>query len=180
MSNQTKRTNKYFISFTVESIFGKKKFFYSFITLKDLKEDINPDEIMHSITNLCIEDILRVTKNNILEKDIRFHVVSLLDSFEQNSLIINITDPLSEFKRTVQPFCNPKDFSKNQDELKVLKSSSYETFISLLKLGGAIMPCIKAVEEISKLSVQTNLDEKELIKLSTRFRFINGLIDEKD
>jgi hypothetical protein len=85
----------------------------------------------------------------------------------------------NDFKLKVQHYCIPEDFSKNNKMLENLPVSSYETFITLLKLGGQIEMSVKACDEISKLSTTTHLTEPELIELSTRFRFINGLIDER-
>lgn len=84
-----------------------------------------------------------------------------------------------EFELQVQHLCNPEDFKKNKSELKNLRMLSYETFISLLKLGGEIANSIKACEIIFKLSTETLITEAELVRLSVKFRFINALIDEK-
>lgn len=83
------------------------------------------------------------------------------------------------FELQVQQLCNPEDFKTNRDKLKRLRLSSYETLICLLKLGGEITTSIRAAEEIFKLSTETNLTEMELIELSTRFRFIHGVLDTR-
>jgi len=83
------------------------------------------------------------------------------------------------FNLRVQHYCTPEDFVKNYEKLNNLPVASHETFISLLKLGGQIECSIKVADEIFKLSVTTHLTEPELIKLSTRFRLLNALIDER-
>ena len=85
----------------------------------------------------------------------------------------------SEFELKVQLFCIPEDFDKNKHKLKSLRISSYDTFLCILKLGGKISNSIRVCEEIFNLSVQTHLTEIELVELSSKFRFINALIDEK-
>ena len=84
-----------------------------------------------------------------------------------------------EFEIEVQSLCNPEDFRENKDKLKDLKLSSHETFTLLLKLGGEIVPCIDALKIIFKISIETPLTEIEIVKLSSRFRQINAIIDEK-
>lgn len=84
-----------------------------------------------------------------------------------------------EFELLVQKLCNPSDFKQNKDKLKELRLSSHETFTSLLKLGGEITTSIRASEEIFKISTETSLTEIQIVELSTRFRMINAIIDER-
>jgi len=84
----------------------------------------------------------------------------------------------NEFELEVQLLCKQKDFKKNRDKLREFRISSFETFVCLLQMGGEIVQSIRAAEEIFKISVKTSLTELEIIELSNRFRFINGLLDE--
>lgn len=88
-------------------------------------------------------------------------------------------NPYKQFEEEVQSLSNPKDFEQNRGKLKELSISSYSTFKKLLKLGGEIIPSMKASDEIFRISQQTALSETELVELSMRFRMINGIIDEK-
>ena len=84
-----------------------------------------------------------------------------------------------EFELEVQHLCNPKDYKQNKEKLKELRLSSYETFKTLLKLGGEINTSIIASEEIFKISTETPMTEMEILELSSRFRMINAIIDER-
>ena len=72
-----------------------------------------------------------------------------------------------------------EDFKKNSHKLKEVRISGYESFTTLLKLGGEITTSIKASEEIFKISQELLISESDIVELSMRFRLINGLLDEK-
>ena len=84
-----------------------------------------------------------------------------------------------QFELTVQHVCHPEDFKQNKSKLKDVQLSSYETFIYILKLGAGIINAVRATDELYKLSIQTNLTESDLVQLSTKFRFINSLIEDQ-
>jgi hypothetical protein len=85
----------------------------------------------------------------------------------------------SDFESKVQSFCIPEEFKKCKDNLKTLRFSSYDSFISFLKFGGSIDNSIIACEEVFKLSCLYPLTEIELVALSIKFSLIYALIDVK-
>ncbi len=82
-----------------------------------------------------------------------------------------------EFETEVQQLCRPEDFNANNEKLKGLRISSYEPFTYLLKSGGDILPSLRVVDEIFKLSTETHLTEINLVNMMVRFNYFNGLLN---
>tara|TARA_R110000803_G_scaffold209968_1_gene280611 strand:- start:199 stop:456 length:258 start_codon:yes stop_codon:yes gene_type:complete len=76
----------------------------------------------------------------------------------------------SKFELEVKAISNKEDFKENKKNLKDIRTSSYGTFLDLLKLGSEIMPAIYVSEEIFKISNTTPLIESEIVQLIKKFK----------
>lgn len=86
---------------------------------------------------------------------------------------------MKEFYLDVQKLSIPEDFKTNYEKLTEVKPHLQEAFLGCLKLGGRIVPSIKAVELIEKISIESPLTPMDCISLASRFRWLNELIDMK-
>jgi len=83
------------------------------------------------------------------------------------------------FAQNVRLLALSNDFEKNQDKLSEVKPYLQETFLGCLKLGGMIVPSIRAVQHIEKISRESCIQPIDCIKLASAFRLLNALIDER-
>ncbi|WP_319228402.1 hypothetical protein [Draconibacterium orientale] len=83
------------------------------------------------------------------------------------------------FITSVRNLTTPEDFQNNHDHLNIVEPYMREAFCSCLKMGGMIIPSLKAMEMIDKISKETVLEPKQVVDLSSKFRWINAMIDER-
>lgn len=74
----------------------------------------------------------------------------------------------NNFKLKVQQLCSPEDYTFNHEMLNDLPISSYQTFLSLLKLGFKIKEAVDASSEIYKLSISTLFTQQDLVYLISK------------
>jgi len=82
-----------------------------------------------------------------------------------------------EFERVVISFSRPDDFKQNGNKLHDVSILDYDTFVKLLQLGCEIQAAAIVCNKLSRISAKTGISKSMLVRLSTEFRIINGLID---
>ena len=86
---------------------------------------------------------------------------------------------MKEFNSAVKELAAPEDYKANSGRLTEIKPYLREAFLGCLKLGGRIVPSIKAVDVIQQITIESPLQPMDCILLASKFRFINALIDMK-
>lgn len=84
---------------------------------------------------------------------------------------------MEKFYSDVRKLSNPEDYKANYERLIEIKPHLQEAFLGCLKLGGRIIPSIRAVDLIEKISIESPLQPIDCISLASKFRWLNELID---
>ena len=85
-----------------------------------------------------------------------------------------------DFELQVKIYCNPEDFKRNNSELENITNDNYQLFIDVLKSGAEIIPAVRIVDELVKISIRTSLTPKEALTIGGVFRFINSCFDMQE
>jgi hypothetical protein len=86
---------------------------------------------------------------------------------------------MEQFYLDARKLSLPEDYKANYEKLIEIKPHLREAFLGCLKLGGRIIPSIKATELIEKISIESPLQPMDCISLASKFRWLNELIDMK-
>ncbi len=90
------RTNKYFVAgIFMQSTFNiqhpkQVKNFNCCFTISNIADDTPPEAIMQTLRDLSAKHVTEAAKGNIAAQEIQFGTISLLDSFEQTTEVIEI------------------------------------------------------------------------------------------
>ncbi len=87
------------------------------------------------------------------------------------------TNTFKFFRDRVESLATADDFAENSGVLYGIDVRLFKTFINLMNFGAGLRQAKRALEELMKLSIETNMTEDELLNLSARFRLINSFID---
>ena len=78
-----------------------------------------------------------------------------------------------KFKKQVKDFCIPKDYKNNKRRLNHIKEYNHELFINVLKCGAEIVPAIKIIDLIERITIETSLTQSEVLDIMTKSLIFN-------
>ncbi len=85
-----------------------------------------------------------------------------------------------KFKKTVKLYCIPKDYKENKTRLKYIEEDRHQLFINVLKCGAEIIPAIKIVDNLVKITIETKLTQDEILKIMLKSLLFGFYLDIKD